>query len=884
MTSTASSTTRRSVLATDLDGTLIPLPGSAQNLSDLKTLSKLIEEQGVTLLFVTGRHIESVEQAIEEYSLPQPQRVICDVGTSIYQRDSSGSFAPVESYYEHQDQIIAALPLEVLRRQLANMEGLRPQEQEKQGRFKLSFYTDIARLDDLTSQIEETLRKQNAPYSIIHSIDPYNGDGLIDLLPANVSKAYALEWWANEANFHDEQIIFAGDSGNDWAALTAGHRAILVGNADRQLAQRIDTAHRDADWRNRLYHATGHATSGVLEGCRWFGLAEPTESSPQRLGASPVTHDSTHFRVWAPERQSVAVEVHAAQETSLHPLAPQDDGYFTGTVRNCGPCARYRYRLDEGVSRPDPVSKYQPDGVHGVSEVVDPNAFLWTDLAWQGIAKRDLIIYELHVGTFTQEGTFRAAIERLPRLLELGITAIEIMPVAQSPGKWNWGYDGVNLFAVRNTYGTPDDFRALVDACHDAGIAVILDVVYNHLGPEGNYLAEFGPYFSKKHRTPWGEALNFDGPDSKPVRQFIIDNAIYWLDEYHLDGLRLDAVHYMMDKSMVDDSQPTILAEIRRAVTEFASTIDRTIHLIAESNIYDPELLTNDDSESYDAIWCDCLMHAIYTHALPNLQLSSREYRGAVDVVESLQHGYVYAGSTPARVTAQHRTEMHHGDEQRRYLSSLILALQTHDSVGNHPHGKRIHHLTSPAYQRAAAGLVLLYPSIPMIFMGEEVAIDAPFPFFVDFEDPQLQAAVDEGRAREYLQHEWEGALSPSDPAAFHGALCHRPDIHDAEMFTWYQALIALRKQGISAGWLKPDQMTSAYDAVSNIFSLWFPHDDGDIIVQTRLTAVEADAVSLEVASEGIVLLSSEPIKTTKNDQILIQPNHTIVSRCRGES
>ena len=817
-----------------------------------------------------------MEQAITEFQLPQPEWVICDVGTSIFQRQASGKFKPIESYRDYQDQIIASMPIASLRERLESVEGLRLQEQENLGRFKLSFYADATQLDDLVMRMQEELDRTKAPYSIIHSVDPFNGNGLIDLLPATVSKAHALAWWIQDARLRPDAIVFAGDSGNDLAALTAGYRAIVVANADRGVAQRAYHAHREAGWKNRLYFARGKATSGLLEGCRWFELAEPVDLPIEGLGATQISHNETHFRVWAPKRQSVAAEILNGVTRQRHALTRCEDGYFSGTVPNVRPNSRYQFVLDDRDARPDPVSRYQPDGVHGASRIIDPEAFPWTDRAWKGVAKRDLIIYELHVGAFTREGTLAAAIERLPELIDLGVTAVELMPVTQSPGRWNWGYDGVDLFAVRNTYGEPDDFKALVDASHAKGIAVILDVVYNHLGPEGNYLADFGPYFSRKHRTPWGEAFNFDGRHSKHVRQFIVNNAIYWLDEYHLDGLRLDAVHFILD-----DSEPTILDEIRQAVSEYADAADRTLHLIAESNLYDRDLLASDKGRpAYDAIWCDCLMHSIYSHALPDLQLTHREYRGATDLAEALQYGYVYAGRKPKRVSARQREKCHHGEYARRRIASFVTALQTHDSVGNHPHGYRLHQLTSKAFQRAAAGFVLLYPGIPLVFMGEESASESPFPFFADFEDVRLRKAVDKGRTQEYPQHDHQGASAPSDADAFRRAKCHGANGRDMEMFTWYRALIAFRKQGIAEGWLSTAHMTSGHDAGRQIFFLRFAREDGDsILVQVRLTAVGQPGIEpVRVALEGDILLSSEPNPETCEGHVLLSPNHLVIS------
>ncbi|WP_339734601.1 malto-oligosyltrehalose trehalohydrolase [uncultured Gimesia sp.] len=873
-------TSRGHVLATDLDGTFIPLEGNSQNRSALQTLTSQFAAHDISLIFVTGRHFESVIQAITEFQLPEPEWIICDVGTSIFKRQYSGTFTPVTAYQDYQNQIIAPMPIASLRERLQSTPGLRLQEEAKQGPFKLSFYADATQLDKLVDHIQADLDQTDAPYSIIHSIDPFNGDGLIDLLPATVSKAHALEWWIAAYTLNAEDIVFSGDSGNDLAALTAGYRTILVGNADRTLAQRVYQLHHESGWKNRLYLAHDSATSGVLEGCRWFGLAESSETTIERLGATSVTANETHFRVWAPQRKTVTVEIQDGDTTTEHNLNRDENGYFSGTARNARPGVYYQYRLDNSVSRPDPASHYQPQGVHGPSQILDHRDFAWTDQSWQGIPKRDLIIYELHLGTFTEDGTFRAAIERIPDLLDLGVTAVELMPVAQSPGHWNWGYDGVNLFAVRNTYGTVDDFKAFVDACHAAGLAVLLDVVYNHLGPEGNYLSEFGAYFSDNHHTPWGEAINYDGPDAAHVRQFITDNAIYWLEEFHLDGLRLDAVH-----CMYDDSPLTILDQIRQAVTKHDATTNWPLHLIAESNVYNHDMLTADQSRgAYDAIWCDCLMYSIYSHALPDVHLTHRKYEGIQDLADSLQHGYVYAGHESVRVTPQQRAAYQTEDQSNSHLASLVIALQTHDSVGNHPHGKRIHHLTSKEFQKAAAALVLLYPGIPLIFMGEECATDAPFPFFVDFEDHQLREAVDIGRKGNYPPHIWQDAYLPSNADAFYHAKWNNATHRDHDMHEWYRQLLQLRKQGLQTGWLSPANLKTDFSRDQNLFTLHYQHKTSTTTITARLTPpantdANTDPKLIAVPLTGTLLLSSEPNPVIKANQLHLAPNHAIITQ-----
>ena len=511
------------------------------------------------------------------------------------------------------------------------------------------------------------------------------------------------------------------------------------------------------------------------------------KSFPFPLGAH-WSQDGLAICAWAPKCRSLCVELE--RETTWHRFSLEqiDNGYYHGLLDWDTTGANYRFVLNDDLRRSDPVSRLQPEGVHGPSQLVDPGQFNWTDAAWQGVAKRDLVIYELHVGAFSRDGTFRSTIERLDSLVELGVTAIELLPVAQSAGRWNWGYDGVQIYAVRNTFGGPDDLRKLVDACHDRGLAVLMDVVYNHLGPEGNYLGDFGHYFSRRHRTPWGEAFNFDEKHAEHVRRYVVENAVYWLREYHLDGLRLDAVHFMFD-----DGPDPILDEIRLAVDDYQRTVSRDIHLIAEANIFDDDLLSHRNSVPYDAIWCDDLMHSIYSTSVTDLQLTPRTYDGLEDVAEALHHGFLYRIPGATRVTGEER-QRHEPPEDRGYLDSLVIALQTHDAVGNHPHGKRIHQLTSHEFQMAAAALMLLYPSIPLLFMGEETSSEAKFPFFADFEDPKLRKAVDRGRQREYPDHQWEGAVLPSDPLAFEQANLQSASGHMPTR-AWYRALLTLRQR-----------------------------------------------------------------------------------------
>ncbi len=525
-------------------------------------------------------------------------------------------------------------------------------------------------------------------------------------------------------------------------------------------------------------------------------------------GASPVSAGRVGFKVWAP--RCSAVDVVFPIKGMVVPLQriesrgnmrsgqpPHPRGTFAAIIDNVQVGDAYMYRLDQRVERPDPRSQFQIDGVHGPSLVVDHVTYAWSDQNWTGRPRSELVIYEVHVGCASPEGTYAGLLRQLPRLQHLGITAIELLPVAETPGRWNWGYDGVHLFAPKAAYGTPDELKRLVDGCHAAGLAVLLDVVYNHLGPEGNYLREFAPYFSKRTKTPWGEALNFSGRQRNPVRQWILDNVKHWIEDYHLDGLRLDAIHYLHD-----DSQPSITQEIAQFFHTLPSASRRQLHLIAETNVFDPTIVAAPlpsgkvEAESYSAQWADCLMHAIYSMGTPEVKLTNRDYRGAADIEFALRQGFVYQGNSPgnyARTVGVSPAPVHSG---------LVVSLQTHDSVGNHPHGKRLHQLVDSDFQKAAAGLVLLAPSIPQIFMGEEGGVESPFRFFTDFGDAHLRAAVDRGRQHEYPHHQWVGAIPPSDPTAFSSS--QLPDVAtwDQTMIQWYQQLLSIRQQGLSEGWL----------------------------------------------------------------------------------
>jgi maltooligosyltrehalose trehalohydrolase len=436
-------------------------------------------------------------------------------------------------------------------------------------------------------------------------------------------------------------------------------------------------------------------------------------------GAFPLGDGDTRFSVWAPKAQVVEVAVHRDHAVDLHRLARGADGVHTGVVPRVLPGADYSYRLDGGPDRPDPVSRWRPAGVHGPTRVVDPAAFRWSDQAWRGLETADLVIYELHVGTFTAAGTFDGVIERLPDLQTLGVTAIEIMPVSEFPGRRNWGYDGVSPYAVQSTYGGPDGLKRLVDAAHRAGLAVLLDVVYNHLGPEGNYLREFGPYFSDRYRTAWGEGLNLDGPYSDEVRRYVVDNAVYWVTEYHLDGLRLDAVDRIVDLSPVH-----IAEELGAAVHARGDALGRRTLVIAEIDANDPRWVKGPEAGGYglDAHWSDDFHHAVHVALTGERSGYYADFAEPGAVAKVLRQRYVNDGRY-----SPHRRRRHGRPALDVSADRFVVAIQNHDQTGNRAGGERLASLVTPGALRLAAALLLLSPYVPLLFMGEEHGETNPF-------------------------------------------------------------------------------------------------------------------------------------------------------------
>jgi maltooligosyltrehalose trehalohydrolase len=470
-------------------------------------------------------------------------------------------------------------------------------------------------------------------------------------------------------------------------------------------------------------------------------------------GVHRLHSGEARFVVWAPAARQV--ELNLLRQGRYISMQRDDQGYYTVTLADVQPGDRYLYRLDGDKERPDPASRHQPEGVHGPSAVVD-DAFAWEDDGWLPPTRRNSVFYELHVGAFTPEGTFDAIIPHLPRLKALGITTIELMPVAEFPGARNWGYDGVSLYAAHHAYGGPDGLKRLVNACHRAGLAVWLDVVYNHLGPEGNYLRDFGPYFTDRYHTPWGDSLNLDGAHSDHVRRFFIENALYWLDVCHIDGLRLDATHALFDFSAVP-----FLTELAATVHDWAERDNRRVYLIAETDRSDRKLLLPREANGagLDGQWLDDLHHALHYALTGETDGYYADYDDFGLMLKVLREGYAYSGGYSPVWQRRHGTSSSDIPADR-----FVVCAQNHDQVGNRMLGERLSQLTDFDGLKLAAALILCAPYVPLLFMGEEYGETAPFLYFVSHGDADLVEAVRQGRAEEFAAFEWRG--TPPDPQA----------------------------------------------------------------------------------------------------------------------
>jgi maltooligosyltrehalose trehalohydrolase len=572
------------------------------------------------------------------------------------------------------------------------------------------------------------------------------------------------------------------------------------------------------------------------------------------------------FRVWAPRASRVDVVVNG---DGRHPLdGPDDRGWFSAEVAEAGPGDDYAYSLDGGDLRPDPRSPWQPDGVHGPSRLVDHRAFRWTDGGWDGgVPLAEAVIYELHVDTFSPEETYVGVIPKLDHLVGLGVTAVELLPVAEYPGRWGWGYDGVDLYAPNALDGGPEGLKRLIDACHAKGLSVILDVVYNHLGPSGNYLGEYGPYFTERYGTPWGEAVNLDGPDSDPVREFILDNALIWLRDYHVDGLRLDAIH-----AIVDTSATHILEELVGRVEE----LERPRFLIAESDLNDPRIVADRAVGGYgmDAQWSDDFHHALHAVLTGERVGYYADFGTLGQLAKSLRQAFVYDGCY-----SEHRRRRHGRTPTGIPATRFLGYLQDHDQIGNRAQGERSSMLLSPGLVKVAAALVLLGPSVPMLFQGEEWAASTPFQYFTDHDDPELGRAVTEGRRREFESFGWnpEEVPDPQDPETFRRSKLNWDEVgsvQHADVLDWHRRLIALRRA-------TPALTDGRFDDVSvesDEAGRWLVYSKGPLTVAAN---VGGDKVTVPVPESAVTVLASpaDEVPVLSGGDVVLPPESVIVSR-----
>ncbi len=579
----------------------------------------------------------------------------------------------------------------------------------------------------------------------------------------------------------------------------------------------------------------------------------------------------TPFRVWAPHAQRVEIDVAGDR----HAMARADYGWWHAELA-LGDYRDYAFVLDGGEPLPDPRSPWQPRGIHGASRMADHKAFPWRDQRWQAGPLSAAIIYELHVGTFTTQGTFAAIIDKLDYLVELGITHIELMPVNEFSGSRGWGYDGADLYAPHHAYGGPDELKRLVDACHERGLAVILDVVYNHLGPAGNYLARFGPYFTERYATPWGQAINFDGPDSDEVRRFVCDNALMWLRDYHFDGLRLDAVH-----ALIDTSAMHLLEQLACEVTELEAQSGRHLILIAESDLNDPRIVRSQEIGGYgiQAQWSDDFHHALHTVLTGERDGYYADFGSMADLGKAIERVFVYDGSYSAF------RRRRHGSPPKGILGHSFLGyLQNHEQVGNRAQGERSSHLLNLGRLKIAAALVLSAPFIPMLFQGEEWAATSPFLYFTNHEDAELGRLVTEGRRREFAAFSAHSDDVP-DPQALDtfersklvwDECSQEPH---TEMLDWHRQLIRLRRESAALSDGRLHRVTVTFDEQAK----WLVMARGPIALACNLSE-RRQLTPVSIGKDARILLASEKEIQLAGDGVELPPDSVAIieDRHRG--
>lgn len=591
------------------------------------------------------------------------------------------------------------------------------------------------------------------------------------------------------------------------------------------------------------------------------------------LGAFPFLDGQIQFLVWAPKAKSVHIKFDN-NDNLCFPMEAKSEGYFyfESNSTQAQIDSFYSFSLDDhSTFYPDPASRHQPRGVHGPSQIVDPH-FSWSDQKWQGLKTDELVIYELHVGTFSKERTFLGLIPYLEELKELGITAIEIMPVAQFPGERNWGYDGVFPFAVQNSYGGPLGFKKFVDACHLAGLGVILDVVYNHLGPEGNYLSIYGHYFQDRYKTPWGEALNFDGPYSDHVRRFFIQNAMQWLDEFHVDGLRLDAVHAICDMSAIP-----FLEELALAKSSLEQKSSRSYLLIAESAANDSRILAPSlqGGMQMDAQWCDDFHHSLHAYLTEEKSGYYQDYGELSHVAKALKDGMVYQGEFSAFRHHRHGRSYHQIDPKK-----LVVFCQNHDQVGNRCFGERLSQLVDFDKLKLAASCLLLSPFTPLLFMGEEYGEMNPFLYFIDHGDPKLVEAVKEGRKKEFDIANEFSIPNPASLNTFLGSSLN----HEAKKTTMRaKVLLEYHKQLISLSkWIRQSKIFAhmSCQSDSNNRVIWIESRTAGRKLYCFFSFLsQKQKCPIEENLKGRVLVRSSDFLEDRIRQQLNQSNNLVSSR-----
>jgi len=569
------------------------------------------------------------------------------------------------------------------------------------------------------------------------------------------------------------------------------------------------------------------------------------------------------MRVWAPKARLVELDSHGR----LLSMKKNEAGWWCVEAPFIQHGVDYAFRVDGEGPFPDPRSPWQPEGVHGPSRWVDHHRFAWTDSGWQQPPLGSAVIYELHVGTFTPEGTFDSAIDRLDDLVDLGVTHVELMPVAEFSGKRGWGYDGVDLYAPHHAYGGPDGLKGLVDACHQRGLAVLVDVVYNHLGPCGNYLGRFGPYFTDKYKTPWGQAVNLDGPDSDEVRRFFIENALMWLRDYHMDGLRIDAVHAIVDASAIHFLEQ-LAAEVRNLETE----LSRHLVLIAESDLNDPRVVRPPELGGYgiDAQWNEDFHHALHAILTGEQAGYYQDFGQLAHLARVMTQGLVYDGRY-----SNYRRRRHGRPATGLSGHRFVGCLQNHDQVGNRAVGERTSHLLSPGRLKIGAALVMTCPFVPMLFQGEEWCASTPFLYFTDHQDPELGEAVKHGRRNEFAAFGWDPDQIP-DPQAEETFLRSKLDWGESsrlphrDMLQWYRSLIKLRRRlpGLTDGRLSETRVH--FDDTAR----WLTMTRGSVLVACNFSGASQRIPCSELAAKEIVLSSEKQI--VAEETAISFPGHAV--------